>query len=137
MAAPKKNPVAQKRRSLRKKTHPLPVSKIIMGLRQDLFANFGELVEVSETGFRILVRHRDIAAEQFRTTLSLDNLVNEIIWIHLDEFNLVIDGIVCRTRFLGKGLFELGVDYSDSEPEYWRECLFELMPRPNEIQEEP
>jgi recombinational DNA repair ATPase RecF len=57
-----------------------------------------------------------------------------MIWIHLDDLDLILEGTITRTRFLGKGVFEVGVDYSDTAPDYWRECLVDLLPQPNELE---
>ena len=49
--------------------------------------------------------------------------------------NLEISGTVVRTRLLGIEGFEIGVDYSLDAPEYWRECLLDLIPSPGELED--
>lgn len=129
----KVSPKSKHRKNSRKSVHPLEISRIVLGHNQARLATGGTLVEVSESGFRLLVDRKDFQSSKFRSNLDLSDLVEEIIWIHLDDLDLVIEGTIKRTRFLGKGIFEVGVDYSDSAPDYWRECLVDLLPRPNEL----
>lgn len=121
------------RRSLRKTTHPLQLQRVALGPEQTLLSQGGTLVEVSETGFKILLDRKEFPSSKFRSQLDLNELVNELISIHIEELDLIIQGTIQRTQFLGKGIFEIGVDYSDTAPEYWRECLVDLLPHPNEI----
>jgi len=122
------------RKALRKSTHPLALSRILLGHNQNQLASGGTLVEVSASGFKILVNRKELKSPRFRSQLDLSELVEESIWIHLDDLDLVLEGTIKRTRFLGKGIFELGVDYTDTAPEYWRECLVDLLPNPNELE---
>jgi hypothetical protein len=34
---------------------------------------------------------------------------------------------------LGKKGFYVAIDYSEEAPEYWRECLMDLLPNPGEL----
>jgi hypothetical protein len=123
-----------KRRDLRKTTHPLELSRIVLGPNNTSFSHGGSLIEVSESGFKLLVSRSEIRIQKFRDNLDLSDLVGENIWIHLDDLDLIIEGTIVRTRFLGKGLFELGIDYSHTAPDYWRECLVDLLPNINDIE---
>jgi hypothetical protein len=42
--------------------------------------------------------------------------------------NLEIGGVVARTKFLGKDGFIVAIDYTEDAPDYWRECLMDLLP---------
>jgi hypothetical protein len=63
-------------------------------------------------------------------------LVNQRVVLFLPQMNLDLDGTVMRTKHIGKGQFELGIKFSDDVPEYWRECLIDLLPRPGELDQE-
>lgn len=121
------------RKSSRKKTHPIQLSKIVLGNNQIRFASGGALVEVSSNGFKIILNRDELCIQKYRQQLNLDDLVGEEIWIHLLDLDLVIDGIVKRTKFLGKGVFEIGIDYSHTAPDYWRDSLVDLLPNPQEF----
>jgi hypothetical protein len=43
--------------------------------------------------------------------------------------DLDITGFVARTKYVSNKEFEIGVDYTSDAPEYWRECLCDLLPR--------
>jgi recombinational DNA repair ATPase RecF len=122
------------RKSARKSVHPLELSRIVLGQSQIQLATGGTLVEISETGFKILLDRKELKPAKFRGQLDLSDLIQEMIWIHLDDLDLILEGTITRTRFLGKGVFEVGVDYSDTAPDYWRECLVDLLPQPNELE---
>ena len=48
--------------------------------------------------------------------------------------DLDITGIIVRTKHCGEGIFEVGIDYTSDAPEYWRECLCDLLPKPGELE---
>jgi len=129
-----RGPTMKTRKSLRKSIHPLELSRIVLGKNQSQLASGGTLIEVSETGFKFILDRKELKSTRFRGQLDLSNLVQETIWIHLDDLDLILEGTIMRTRFIGRGLFEIGVDYTHSAPEYWRECLVDLLPNPNEIE---
>lgn len=52
--------------------------------------------------------------------------------LKISDMQLDIDGVISRTRFIGAGLFEIAIDLSEDAPEYWRECLVDLMPGADE-----
>ena len=82
-----------------------------------------------------MIDREDLVPLEFRRNLNLDALIGHKVFIHLNELNLEISGRVARTRFAGKSGFEIGIDYSDDAPEYWRECLVDLLPAPGELDE--
>jgi hypothetical protein len=56
-----------------------------------------------------------------------------MVVIRIEEMNLELSGKVTRTRLLGKEGFEIALDYTNDAPEYWRECLMDLLPTPQEF----
>lgn len=53
--------------------------------------------------------------------------------LQIDEMNLELSGTVKRTKMVGRGVFEIGIDFSEDAPDYWRECLLDLLPTPDEM----
>lgn len=50
--------------------------------------------------------------------------------------NLDLDGTVNRTLHKGRGNFEIAIEFSRDVPEYWRECLIDLLPAPGEMEDD-
>lgn len=92
-----------------------------------------EVVEASTSGLLLLIRREDLIPSALRKTLTLDVLIGDRVFMHLEEMNLEISGVIARTKLLGKKGFHVAVDYSDEAPEYWRECLMDLLPKPGEL----
>ncbi len=92
-----------------------------------------EIVEASSTGLLLLINRDDLIPQALRKNLTLDVLVGDRIFMHLEDMNLEISGVITRTQLLGKKGFYVAVDYSDDSPEYWRECLMDLLPEPGEL----
>jgi hypothetical protein len=117
----------------RKELTPLPVSSVSSLENLTKIARGGSVTEASTSGILLLVRREDLVPAMLRKNLNLDALVGDKVLIHLPDLNLEISGKVARTRFIGKEGFEVGIDYTDDAPEYWRECLVDLLPAPGEF----
>lgn len=117
----------------RKELTPLSVSSVASLESLAKIARGGTIVEASTSGILLMVRREDLVPVALRKNLNLDALVGDKLMIHLPDLNLEISGKVARTRFVGKEGFEIGIDYTDDAPEYWRECLVELLPAPGEF----
>jgi len=118
----------------RREISPLEVSSVSSLENLAKIARYGEIVEASTTGFLLMVRREDLIPIALRRNLTLDNLVGGKILLHLPQMNIEISGKIMRTKLLGKQGFELGIDYTDDAPEYWRECLVDLLPAPGEFE---
>jgi hypothetical protein len=94
-----------------------------------LLSRRGHIVEASTTGFLLHVERKDLVPKEFRDTLSIDVLKGDQVILMIDPMNLEISGKIARTKRLTKDLYEIAIDFSDDAPEYWRECLLELLPR--------
>lgn len=129
MAAPKRN----QRMSPRKQTTPIHVSSVTS---LDSFAKIAkacDIVEASATGLLMVVKRESLIPQALRRTLTLDALKGNRVFLRLEDMDLEISGVVARTQLLGKAGFLIAVDYSEDAPEYWRECLMDLLPTPGEI----
>ena len=91
-------------------------------------AKFGQIIEASSSGILIKFKRDDFVAKELRSNLNIDQLVGKNIFFNIHEMNLEISGKVARTKFLGKDGFLVAVDYTTDAPEYWRECLMDLLP---------
>lgn len=95
----------------------------------------GNVIEASTTGFLVMVQREDLVPVALRKNLTLDDLVGTKVLLHLPQMNLEISGVITRTKLKGKEGFEIGIDYTEDSPEYWRECLVDLLPAPGELDE--
>ncbi|HEX4924185.1 MAG TPA: hypothetical protein VFV50_08865 [Bdellovibrionales bacterium] len=94
------------------------------------------LVDISSSGLLLHVDRKALIPKSLRENLTLQSLEGEHIMLQIKEMDLEIDGKVARTRMIGKGVFEVAVDFSAEAPEYWRECLVDLMPDRADAEEE-
>ena len=92
-----------------------------------------EIIQASITGLLMQVRREDLLPSYLRQNLTIDSLVGDSIFLRLEDMNLEISGKIARTQFLGKAGFLIAIDYSEDAPEYWRECLMDLLPQPGEL----
>lgn len=124
---------SKRRMAPRKETTPIKVTHLTT---MDDFAKIArncDVVEASSSGLLLHVKREDLLPVALRRNLTLDVLIGEKVFMRLEDMNLDISGSVARTQLLGKAGFLVAVDYSEDAPEYWRECLAELLPRPGEI----
>ncbi len=130
----KKATAKQNRVAPRKELTPLNVSSVSSLENLTKIARTGAIVEASTSGILLIVKREDLVPTALRKNLNLDDLIGHKLLLHLPDLNLEIAGRVARTRFIGKEGFEVGIDYTDDAPEYWRECLVDLLPAPGEFE---
>ena len=126
---------AEKRHAFRKDLEAIHITHLTSLDSMAKISRGGAMVQASSTGILLVISREELIPTQLRTNLSLDSLIGEHVVIALRELNIEVSGHVKRTRFLGKNGFEIGIDYTEDSPEYWRECLVDLLPQPGEIQE--
>jgi hypothetical protein len=125
-----------RRVATRKETTPIHVAYLTS---LDDFAKLAkncEIIEASSSGLLLLVKRDELIPASLRKNLSLDALIGDRVFMHLEEMNLEISGTITRTQLMGKKGYYVAIDYSDDAPEYWRECLMDLLPAPGELDEE-
>jgi UDP-N-acetylglucosamine pyrophosphorylase len=91
-------------------------------------AKHGKIIEASTSGILIHFLREDFIKKELRTNLNIDSLIGAKVYFNIHEMDLEISGTIARTQFLGKKGFHVAVDYSSDAPEYWRECLMDLLP---------
>lgn len=129
MAAPKR----KQRMSPRKQTTPILVSSVTS---LDGFAKIArtcDIIEASASGLLMVVKRESLIPQTLRRNLTLDSLIGDRVFLRLEDMGIEIAGVIARTQLLGKAGFLVAVDYSEDAPEYWRECLMDLLPGPGEL----
>jgi hypothetical protein len=127
-AALKAKRLSSNRSAKRKQVGSIPISNLTTLTHFESIARFGHLIDASSTGFLIQIDREDLIPKNLRQNLSLQSIEGEPIMLMINPMELEINGHIARTRYIGKGLFEIAVDFSQDAPEYWRECLFDLLP---------
>jgi hypothetical protein len=117
-------------RALRENLEPLSIRALTSIDHMTLLARKGWLVEASTTGFLIEIERRDLAPKAFRDSLSLKELEGDKVYLMIDAMYLEVGGIIARTHRLTKDRWQIAIDFREDAPEYWRECLIELLPKP-------
>ncbi len=120
---------AERRVSPRWDLDPVEVVHITCLDQYQMIAAYGSLIEASNSGFLLHLDRSDLLPKNLRSNLTLDSLVGRTLSIEIRQMNLDIIGRVVRTKPVGKGVFELAIDYTEDAPEYWRECLIDMLPK--------
>ena len=126
---------AERRISDRKLVEAIHVSDLTSTNTYNVIARDGYIVDASSLGFLLQLTRKDLVDRHLKENLSLNSLVGQQVVLYLPEMNLDLDGTVSRTAHKGKGLFEIAIEFSDEIPDYWRECLVDLLPKPGELDE--
>lgn len=128
---------AQKTRKFRsaprKDLIPVLVSSISSLETLSKIAREAEIVQASSSGFLVLLKRENLVPLNLRRNLSLEALLGSKVILQLPQMNLQVSGTIVRTQLVGKTGYELAIDYSEDAPDYWRECLFDLLPAPGEL----
>lgn len=125
---------SERRISKRKELTPLLLENIVSLDNFAKIAKAGAVIDASTTGFKIQVKHSDIVPVALRQTLTLDSLVGMKVLLHLSAMNLELTGKIARTKLVGQKTFEIAIDFTSDAPQYWRECLLDLLPEPGEME---
>lgn len=126
-------PESHHQRAKREDVHPIRVSGFTSLDHLTMISREAFIVDASTTGFLLRVERKHLLPRQFRDSLSLSDLQGAKVIIRLEELNLEIGGVVARTGRQSKEAFDVAIDFSEDAPEFWRECLMDLLPRPGEI----
>lgn len=125
---------AEKRLAERKQVDSIHVSDITSLTNYMQIAKEGSIIDASSRGFLIIVSRRDLIPSELKEHLTLESIVGQTIALYLPQMNLDLDGTITRANHIGKGLFEIAVEFSEDTPMYWRECLVDLLPEPGELE---
>ncbi|MBT4762641.1 MAG: hypothetical protein HOO06_13155 [Bdellovibrionaceae bacterium] len=100
----------------------------------NMIADTGVIIDASPSGFLVQIERGNIVQRDLKVTLSLETLIGRPVALFLPQMNLDLDGHITRAKHLGKGTFEIAIQFSMEVPEYWRECLVDLLPDPGEFE---
>lgn len=100
-----------------------------------VIAREGVIIDASQSGFLMRIDRAHLIPKEYRENLSMHNLVGHQVVMFLPQMNLDLDGTITRAEHVGKGHFEIACTFSPDVPEYWRDCLVELLPAPGEIRQ--
>lgn len=101
-----------------------------------VIARSGIIINASTSGFLMELHREDLVPEHLRSNLSLDAALGQQVVLYLPQMNLDLDGTISRATHVGKGIYQLAVDFSADVPAYWRESLIDLLPQPGEMDEQ-
>ncbi len=131
----KKNTESRKyRKSARKEIAVLNLTRISTLDNLAKIASEGLVTQVSKSGILLNVKRTHLIPQYLRQNLNLDVLIGKRLLIHIHELNLDMSGVVSRTALRGSGGFIIALDFSEDAPDYWRECLVDLLPTEQEVQ---
>ncbi len=128
-------PRVERREAPRENLDPIPIRGLTSIDHMTLLSRSGFIVNASKTGFLLHVARKCLVPEKFRNALSLSELEGDRVILVIDPLNLEISGHIARTKRLNKETYEIVIDYSSDAPEYWREVLVEMLPRPSDYED--
>ncbi len=128
---------AERRIAARKTVDFIHVAELTSLSSYSVIAREGVIIDASQSGFLLAIERSQLIPKEYRDNLSMLNLVGHQVVMYLPQMNLDLDGTITRADHIGKGRFEIAVTFSADVPEYWRDCLVELLPAPGEISEIP
>ena len=124
---------AERRVAARKTVDLIHVHELTSLSSYSVIAREGVIVDASHSGFLLSIERSQLIPKEYRENLSLTKLVGHQVVMYLPQMNLDLDGTITRADHVGKGKFEIAITFSPEVPEYWRECLVDLLPAPGEI----
>lgn len=121
--------MTNKRISSRHNIQPLEIHGMISIANLTPICDFGHIIEASSSGFKLIIKRDDFCQAEHKSTMNLDTLKGTEVSLYIPIMDLDITGHITRTKYASNKEFEIGIDYSSDAPEYWRECLCDLLPR--------
>jgi hypothetical protein len=125
---------AERRIASRKVVDFIHVAELTSLSDYAVIAHEGVIVDASRTGFLLRIERTQLLPKHLRENLDLNSLVGHQVVMFLPQMNLDLDGTITRAAHKGKGSFELALTFSEDVPEYWRDCLVDLLPAPGELE---
>ncbi|MCB0414995.1 MAG: PilZ domain-containing protein [Bdellovibrionales bacterium] len=119
---------SKKRKGKRKPVSLIEVCEITSMSHYIVIAETGSVINASSSGLLIEIHRKDFLTEDLKGTLNLDHLIGQEIAFFIPQMNIDLDGSIARTEHRGNGIFHIGFQFSQNIPEYWRECLIDLLP---------
>ena len=133
IGAPMPKPAVDQRIAERIETSPVTVKNLTSLDHAEVISKAATLIDASHTGFLLHINRNDLLGKKARESLTLNEFLGDQVILLLDQMNLELAGKIVRARRIDKTKFEVAIDYSAEAPDYWRECLIDLLPRPGEL----
>ena len=124
---------SEKRYFTRRDVDPIPIQGLITISDLTPIADGGLLVEASASGFKLLVDRDHLCDPIHKEHLNLAEIEGLQVSLFIPAMDLDITATITRTEYVGDSRFVMGLDYTADAPEYWRECLCDLLPLPGEL----
>lgn len=126
---------SNRRVSSRKQIEGIEINDLTSISSYTVIARSGVIINASSTGFLLEIDRKSLVPQDLRENLNLESTVGQAVALYLPQMNLDMDGTITRAKHSGKGKFIIAIDFSYDVPEYWRDCLLELLPTPGEFEE--
>lgn len=123
----------ERRVAARKVVDFIHVAELTSLSSYSVIAHEGVIADASQSGFLLKIERSQIVPKDLRENLTMQGLVGHQVVMYLPQMNLDLDGTITRADHVGKGMYEIAVKFSPDVPEYWRDCLVELLPAPGEL----
>lgn len=127
---------SERRKADRKNVDSIEVSELTALSQYKVLARAAQITNASTSGLLMTLNRKDLVPKELRENISMDALVGQQVAMFLPQMNLDLDGRVVRAKHVGRGQFNIAIEFSDEVPLYWRECLIDLLPAPGEIDED-
>ncbi|MGZ3722185.1 MAG: hypothetical protein ACXVA9_04595 [Bdellovibrionales bacterium] len=124
---------AERRIAARKVVDFIHIAELTSLSSYSVIAREGVIIDASQSGFLLRIDRAQLIPKEYRENLSMTGLMGHQVVMYLPQMNLDLDGTITRAEHVGKGSFEIAVSFAPDVPEYWRDCLVELLPAPGEI----
>ena len=124
---------AERRISARKVVDLIHIAELTSLSSYSVIAREGVIIDASQSGFLLRIDRAQLIPKEYRENLDMTALVGHQVVMYLPQMNLDLDGAIIRAEHVGKGSFEIACAFSADVPEYWRDCLVDLLPAPGEI----
>lgn len=125
---------AEKRSIERKSVDYVSVRDLTSLSDYNLIATQGYITDISTAGFLLVLSRKHLAREELKQNLNLDSIIEQDVALYLPQMNLDLDGRVIRAAYVGQGNFEVAIKFASDIPEYWKECVMDLLPKPGEME---
>ena len=93
---------------------------------KELLSSYSELISVSEQGLTVLAKKQFVNIPESDWPHFLDNPVE----LFLSQYEIPFYGIIKKIKKKKKDSFEIKINFMETTPVYYRECLIDLFNYP-------
>lgn len=121
--------MSDKRVAGRKNIHPLEIHGMISINDLTPICDYGKIIEASTSGFKLIINREDFCYQDLQSNINVDSIKGLEVSLYIPMMDLDITGHIARAKYVKNNEYIIGVDYTSDAPEYWRECLCDLLPK--------